>query len=172
MTLWHKTAEYKLITDHYRGQYAERSGRHKMEHIKEGCRLLVGWQRPDVEHRAFCIHPLITEKKDFIYEQKDSYHLACEMMFHANRYLCRPETDHLTIRGSRRELLKHLGPMSESCAWLLLADKVQNRSDFMKYHAFTHARGDTLIRYFDLWIQTLHTFYLPREQFNGKARRP
>jgi len=170
MTLWHKTAEYKLITDHYRGEYADRSGRHKMEHIKEGCRLLVGWQRPDVEHQAFCLHPLV-ETEGFTYERKHSYILAAEMMKFATAYLCRPETDDITYRGSRTYLFKYLGPMSEACAWLLLADKVQNRSDFMKYHAFTHARADMLIRYFDLWIQTLHTYYLPKEQFNGKARR-
>ena len=170
MTLWHKTAEYKLITDHYRGEYAERSGRHKMEHIKEGCRLLVGWNRPEVEHRAFCLHPLV-ETEGFSYERKQSYMLAAEMMDKAGKYLCQPDTDDITHLGSRFTLSHHLGPMTESCAWVLLADKVQNRSDFMKYHAFTHARSDMLIRYFDLWIQTLYAYYLPKEQFNGKARR-
>jgi len=38
---------------------------------------------------------------------------------------------------------------------MLVADKVQNRKDFLAYHKGTHARSDELDYYFKLWLRRL-----------------
>lgn len=38
---------------------------------------------------------------------------------------------------------------------MLIADKVQNRNDFLNHHRVTHPRSGELDRYFDLWLERL-----------------
>lgn len=38
---------------------------------------------------------------------------------------------------------------------MLIADKVQNRKDFITYHRETHARSKELGQYFQLWLNAL-----------------
>lgn len=160
MTVWHKTAEYKLIYEHYRDRTAERSGVPLINHIKEGIALLQAWERPDVEIRAFCLHPIVQNNLLIAPELfPDSYPLAVEYAEKANAYLCVDETAHIR---EARHLAAHLGNISAPVAWMLLADKVQNQKDFRIYHWFTHDKRFRLERYFNLWIDTLRCFYLDR----------
>ena len=167
MTVWHRTPEYILISEYYRDCYAVRSGVPKMNHIKEGIKLLIQWKRPDVEQRAFALHPILQDAKLMSFKSPliaeflpESLTLAQEYANIADKYLCRPETDYLTNSQDETELQDYLGNMSTSCAWMLLADKVQNQSDFRKCHWFSHARTRELELYFNLWIKTLRTYYL------------
>jgi len=38
---------------------------------------------------------------------------------------------------------------------MLIADKVQNKKDFMKYHFGKHDRSNELFRYFNKWLDAL-----------------
>ena len=38
---------------------------------------------------------------------------------------------------------------------MLIADKVQNRKDFMMYHLHTHQRSKELEKYFNQWLNKL-----------------
>ena len=38
---------------------------------------------------------------------------------------------------------------------MLVADKVQNRKDFLAYHLGSHARSDELDHYFKMWLKKL-----------------
>lgn len=160
MSVWFRTVEYKLIYDYYKDRKAKRSGVHLMDHIQDGCRLLMGWGRSELEIRAFCLHPLVQMDVGVSIPYNDAYHLAKEYAEKANSYLCTPDTDYVTFSNSSMYVVSRVGPMSEECAWMLLADKVQNRDDFMKHHAFTHERKHELNEYFNLWIKTLMTVYL------------
>lgn len=47
-----------------------------------------------------------------------------------------------------------LSPLDEVNA-MLVADKVQNRADFLAHHAAVHPRARELARYFELWLERL-----------------
>lgn len=155
-----RTPEYKAIANFYGKQVAERSQVPLINHIREGVQLLEEWKRSDLEMRAFCIHPLVQNDLQIISDKPISMgciSLAEEYRDKANAYLCRPENDHIWCRLALAEILQHI---SKPCAWMLLADKVQNQKDFRKYHWFTHPRAEQLERYFNLWIETLRAYYV------------
>lgn len=169
MTVWHKTPEYMLISAYYGDKCAKRSGVPLMNHIREGIKLLIAWDRPEVEQRAFALHPIFqaggsmgfrtiapSDQRPIADEVID---LAKEYGKIANTYLCQPEKDAFTIEGDWWALKKYLGNMSTSCAWMLLADKVQNQKDFRIHHWFTHERARYLEAYFNHWIGMLRLFY-------------
>lgn len=144
--------EYDVIKQFYGTQVAARSGVPLMNHIDEGCELLVAWLRPDIELAAFCLHPIVQndEPADATWVTwSEAYDLACEYRDRANAYLCRTDTDWIQTPD---DLAMHMQPMSTACAYLLLADKVQNQKDFLIYHSLTHPRAAELQRYFSVWI--------------------
>jgi hypothetical protein len=154
-------AEYRLIRNFYGQQRAKRSGRLLMEHINEGIQLLIQFKQPAIVKAAFCLHPLVQNDTKVDLPNSPALPLAFEYARVANSYLCRPETDWITEAPEGPRLLtEHLGKMSKECAFMLLADKLQNQRDFNIYHRGTHARSDQLSAYFELWISTLLAFYI------------
>jgi hypothetical protein len=153
--------EYGCIASHYGSQRAERSGVPLMAHIDEGCEMLMEWKQPLYVQQAFCLHPLVQNHVSFCGTiEPKARELAKEYAEKANSYLCRPDTDIITNSGNPSTLAAHLGKMSKQCAYMLLADKIQNQKDFRIYHMFTHNRAKELERYFELWIKTLREFYI------------
>lgn len=149
------TIEYAAIRDYYAGVTSARSGVKKINHIIEGMELLEAWDRPPIELQAFCLHPLVQMNVDS--PKTPASPLALDYAIAEDKYLCRPENDHIE---DEVQLQDRIGNISESVAWMLLADKVQNQKDFRKYHWFTHERAYQLEAYFNLWIKTLRTYYL------------
>jgi len=163
MSSLYNTLEYKLISDFYGSKCAERSKVPLMNHIHEGADLLTKWGVNELPIRAYFIHPIVqsgTILSSNSVTRTAILSMATEYSRIANKYLCRPETDELTNMQDETELQFYLGYMSKDCAWMLLADKVQNQADFRKYHWFSHDRAIQLEKYFNLWIKTLRTYYL------------
>lgn len=77
--------------------------------------------------------------------------LATEYRRAANAYLCKPETDAWSIDDAK----KHIGLLLPDIRLMLIADKVQNRKDFMAAHYGTHPRSDQLFDYFNNWHEIL-----------------
>lgn len=146
------TYEYVAICNFYNYKKAKRSKVPLMNHINEGVILLQKWKRSLDEQKAFCIHPIVQNNENVDVSWSDVLPLAEEYRDKANSYLCIPETDHIK---TSEQLLEILGDISKECAFLLLADKVQNQKDFRIYHMFTHNRRNELEDYFNLWIKTL-----------------
>ena len=122
-----------------------------MNHIDEGLLILRGIKAPLEARLAFCIHPIVQNDEPIDVTWSKAYFLAQEYRDIANRYLCKPETDHILTLNSVK---LQVGRMSKGCAQMLFADKLQNQRDFLKYHQ-DHPRAEHLHRYFALWIAHL-----------------
>lgn len=148
--------EYHMIRDFYGNKKAKRSGVFLMNHIIEGVSILQQLNASDNAIKAFCVHPLFQNSIDLVKSLRIGYHkdlsndvlvLAMEYRHAANSYLCRPETDHYDITNMP-ELI------NDDIKHMLIADKVQNRKDFIKYH-LQHERASQLLSYFNLWLEYL-----------------
>jgi hypothetical protein len=147
------TVEYKLIEKFYGDRVAKRSGVPLINHINEGLTVLSAIRATETTKRAFCIHPLLQADEDlqenyYISSFVDHHTLLLAMEYRsvANEYLSDKVDTEQKIR---------LSPLLEVNE-MLIADKVQNRKDFMTYHYGTHERSDELARYFNKWLNALN----------------
>ncbi|AXH72427.1 MAG: oxidoreductase, 2OG-Fe(II) oxygenase family protein [Caudoviricetes sp.] len=146
------TIEYSTILSFYNTRRAERSKAFLMNHINEGLLILMEYERPLIELKAYCIHPIVQNGEDIDTSWSDAYELAIEYRDIANSYLCRPKNDYIKTLDDMKNKIK---PMSIGCAYNLLADKKQNQKDFRLYHLGTHKRSNELEQYFINWINYL-----------------
>jgi hypothetical protein len=151
----HDTLEYRRIAEHYGTRTARRSGVPLIRHIDQGLAILRAIEAPEIAMRAFCLHPLLQSDDDLranvsrideLTSQPRVAALAIEYRHVANAALS------TRVLASAAEIA--LSPVAE-VNQMLIADKVQNRSDFLHYHAATHPRSRELARYFALWLERL-----------------
>lgn len=153
-----QTIEYTSIVEVYGNDCAKRSGVRLMNHIDEGVEILDRIGASYEAKLAFCIHP-IAQNGDSV-EFSTVKLLAEEYAYFANKFLCKSETDHIRDVNA---LENHLHGdidfrMSNDCRDMLIADKEQNRKDFLKYHYGTHVRSLELYAYFDAWLKYLYQY--------------
>lgn len=148
-----ETREYQAIHKFYGARIAQRSQLPLMNHINEGIAILEEFGCDMKTQQAFCLHPLVQNDEDVDVSWSSVYLLALEYKQRANSYLCKPETDHVRTHQDVYELV---GPMSQECMYMLIADKRQNQKDFIAHHKGTHARSEQLFRYFNMWLSYLH----------------
>lgn len=148
------TTEYKLIARHYGEQVAKRSGVPLMNHIHEGLVVMDRVNATADAKRAFCLHPLFQADEDL----KENGYMASFVEPHvlmltmeyrniANAFL----SDKIPAQRYSTIQLSPLPEVNE----MLIADKVQNRKDFITYHKGTHARSEELDIYFEKWMVAL-----------------
>jgi hypothetical protein len=148
------TTEYKLISRHYGARVAKRSQVPLINHINEGLVVLDRISATDDSKKAFCLHPLFQADEDL----KENWYMASFIEPHvllltmeyrniANAFLSDKMDD--TIIGDIK-----LSPLFEVNE-MLIADKVQNRKDFITYHKATHPRTEQLDMYFKNWLTAL-----------------
>lgn len=144
--------EYRLIFDYYKRSKAFRSGVPKINHIDEGVQILRGAWASDAAIRAFCLHPMIQSDEDLVRNihrldgaSPAAVCLAMEYRAVANAYLS-------TRKIASIEEIK-LSPLRD-VNWMLFADKVQNKKDFLLYNK-NHPRAKELNQYFDNWLKRL-----------------
>lgn len=160
------TIEYQLIKAHYADRTAERSGVPLINHIDEGLIVLDAISATENARRAFCIHPLIQKDTDLyqnylmIAESVSSsvVMLAMEYRNIANQWLS---------DKARSVIPPTLSPLYEVND-MLIADKVQNRKDFLRYHLATHERAEDLSIYFTRWLGALG---ISSETYNSLCKR-
>jgi hypothetical protein len=146
--------EYLAIEEHYDQRTAQRSGVPLMHHIDEGLAVLQRIGAPEAAQLAFCLHPLL---------QEDAAHAA---NLEQVRALTSPHVLALALEYRRvaNAALSHrqlaspseieLSPHPE-VNQMLVADKVQNRKDFLLHHRGAHPRSDALDLYFRRWLERL-----------------
>ena len=175
-----ESAEYHQIRQFYGDRKAQRSGVPLINHIDEGLVILKRIGATDDAERAFCLHPLFQNDEDLAREHwrveafaevqsKRSLFLCMEYRNIANQFLSgkvdmRLHHSGLDTEEGRRDVTNYdiltmpddipLSPLKEVND-MLIADKVQNRKDFIRYHLATHANAARLDVYFQLWMMRL-----------------
>ena len=153
--------EYDWIRTFYGERVAERSQVPLINHINEGIDILYEHNADEMAARAFALHPLFQSDVDLTKHVKMTYAMGLcdpralifvmEYRRAANAYLCTPRTDLWSIEEAK----KSIGLLLPQVRHMLIADKVQNRKDFMIYHYGTHARSEQLLKYFNNWHEIL-----------------
>lgn len=168
-TIKHSDA-YVAIADYYGDRKAERSGVRLMQHIDDGLVVLDQINASGAAMRAYCLHPLFQQDDDLTSSAeamrdfapvatRDPYVmlLVMEYRYRANAWLSdKVRTIERKSAGERviSDGLPVPGVLEE--VWhMLIADKVQNRKDFLTHHKGTHPRSAELELYFGHWLLAL-----------------
>ncbi len=149
------TREYLAIAAWYGSRVAERSQVPLMRHVDDGLTILARIDATDAAMRAFCLHPLVQEDADFVANAArlgdvttDPYVAALAVEY---RNVANAALSTRVIAHPDEIALSPLRDVND----MLVADKVQNRKDFVRHHASTHPRAAELARYFELWLARL-----------------
>lgn len=144
---------YKLIKKYYGNKKAKRSGVPYINHIDEGLIILDAIDATSCAKDAYCIHPILQDDDSLnvmlpLVADVDYRTIITAMEYRnvANRGLSCYQVDnpdHI-----------YLGPLKD-VRDMLIADKVQNRKDFLLYHLDTHPKSIELDRYFRNWLRAL-----------------
>lgn len=155
---------YQAVKSFYGSKTAKRSKVPLINHIDEGLKIMAHRNVSHLAQAAYCLHPLVQSDdalSAFVANSGDSpawglqasgasmraLALALEYRRVANSYLSKNGPGDLVTTPIRD-------------VWeMLLADKVQNRKDFMMHHQGTHPRSTILAAYFDTWVHVI----LPHE---------
>lgn len=159
--------EYRVIEAHYEGRRAERSGVPYMRHIDEGLAVLRMIGASERAMRAFCLHPTVQSDADLAASfpriealTGDPSVLALALEY---RHIANTTLSHRVIASSLEIPLSPLPEVNQ----MLVADKVQNRKDFLLHHRHSHPRRAELDRYFRLWLERLG---VSEERFEALSR--
>lgn len=146
---------YKLIQNEYKGDVTKRSGIPLIYHIDEGGAILDKIGSSDIVKDAYYLHPLLQSDEMFNNHKSDYFNgvdnksliLAMEYRRVANSYL------------STMNVNDFVGFSCDEVKKMLIADKIQNYKDFMKYHFGKHNRSSELHQYFNNWFNLLDINY-------------
>lgn len=149
------TREYLAVAQHYGARTAERSGVPLIRHIDHGLTILTRIGASEAARRAFCLHPLLQADRDLRTHLPRLDELTDDLVVVALAIEYRGIANAtLSSRKITSPTDIPLSPLTDVNA-MLVADKVQNRRDFLRYHRATHPRADELERYFALWLERL-----------------
>ena len=157
---------YRMISDFYSDRKAERSQVLLINHINEGLEILRRINASELEMEAYAVHPIFQADNDLSkswklcdllnpqvvlltmeYRQVANAFLSDKIRLTQNWYdLGRPSA--FSIETLKLSVIPEVNNM-------LIADKVQNRKDFERYHKGSHVRSVELDYYFKYWLSSL-----------------
>jgi hypothetical protein len=150
-----RSVEYKSIAREYGERRAERSQVLLIKHIDEGITILEAIDASETAIRAFCLHPLIQDDASYAQNMPRIHDLTDDMTVLATameyRRVANAALSHREYKSAADIALSEVRDVNE----MLIADKVQNRKDFLLYHLDRHERSADLDRYFRLWLERL-----------------
>jgi len=146
---------YKFIRDYYGNKTTERSKIPLINHIDEGIDILYELNSDEITIQAYCLHPFLQNDVDFknnllkipTFVSPITAALTVEYRRVANSYL------------SKDKVESFVGFSCKEVKDMLVADKIQNNRDFIKYHEGTHPRSKELRKYFNNWEELLEINY-------------
>ena len=141
-----ESREYRAIAAWYGERVARRSGVRLMAHIDEGLAVLAQIGASIAAMRAFCLHPLVQADSDLAVHGKRIEELtddvAVVMLAFEYRNIANATLSTRTIESAADIPLSPLADVNA----MLVADKVQNRKDFIAHHRGKHPRSEALDR--------------------------
>lgn len=154
---------YQIIQKKYQGKVARRSGVSYMNHIKEGVVILdflYGYEQQVIE--AYCLHPIFQSDKSLseILNEDDLSLISRRALVLAMEY--RRIANAYTIKNKVRKIESIDIGLLPQVHQMLVADKIQNKKDFMKYIFRKHERpsyqrvSERTVQYFDSWLARLN----------------
>ncbi len=150
-----ETPEYAAVAAHYGARTAGRSDVPLMNHIDEGLAVLQGLHAGERAMRAYCLHPLVQADADLAatYPRLGELGAAPHVIALAFEYRnIANATLSSRVVASAADI--PLSPIAEVNA-MLVADKIQNRKDFILHHRASHPRRRELDWYFARWLERL-----------------
>lgn len=146
------------IRNFYGTRRAARSNVPLMNHIDEGLKILDALGSNDNVRAAWCLHPIYQDCTCPSQEQHldNVYHAHVATLVREYRRVANAALSGIIERSGRS---LYCPPIAISTIQevndMLVADKVQNRKDFIKHHAGTHPRSMELDLYFKCWLSAL-----------------
>lgn len=159
VTIW---PEYKAIFKFYGTRTAKRSGVLLMNHIVEGLKIMEEIGSTTDAMKAFCLHPIFQNDAELAtvaeeYMSQGNVSVRPIMLTMEYRQWANDWLSGKVLKGRNQFILTGRpspGPLEE-VRDMLIADKVQNRKDFITYHKGTHQKSDELDHYFKVWLDEL-----------------
>lgn len=127
-----------------------------MNHINEGLNILDKLGADRDTKAAYCLHPIFQEDNVLL---NNFNQIANRLDISSRVMLFVMEYRNVANRGLSCYQVDnpdhiYLSPIAE-VNLMLVADKVQNRKDFLKYHLNTHEKSMELDIYFKNWLRAL-----------------
>jgi len=161
MTPFNQDVHYQIIKNLYKGRKAKRTDVPYITHIDEGLVVLDTLSAPLISKQGYCLHPVVQLDEEL--HRMLAYHpnllaecnpasiiIAMEYRQQLNRF-----SSQTVINPRRQLLIKNLNDVMSKTPYLrpmAIADKVQNRKDFLTYHKGKHPRSQELDYYFKTWL--------------------
>ena len=148
-----QTREWEIARRVLEPVHARRTGISHFQHVREGVRILQTLSAPLISQQAFTLHPLIQKTDDFV------NNLALLEGCDARAVALAVEYRWVANQGVRQRVRENGWQITLSSFpavnQMLLADKVQNRKDFLLHFPPSHPDFDELVRYFGCWMEAL-----------------
>ena len=157
---------YQLVSKFYGTRCAYRSKVPLINHINEGLLILDALGEGIHTKQAWCLHPLLQADIDL----QNNWEMVCVNMRHENPAAIMLAMEYRSVANeflSDKIEIESLAPAKlppvsairlspiDPVNNMLIADKVQNRKDFITYHLGTHHRSAELDLYFSMWLKAL-----------------
>lgn len=164
-----QTVGYQFIKEFYNERRAERSQVFLMDHIHQGVEILRRLGADLQTQEAYAVHPIFQADAELQQLWTTAQDLdpivvlfALEYRNIANNFLSEKismptpvSAMSISNTGPKPAHPIKLSPIPQ-VNQMLVADKVQNRKDFLEYHKGSHARSVELDFYFRYWLEALN----------------
>lgn len=163
--------EYKAIQNYYQNKSAARSKVPLINHIDEGLAIMRYMAFSDMCQRAFCLHPLLQSDEALLENYQklpDDISPQAVLLGMEYRRVANSCLSYMGTKSSEKGAEKHfIFPTPVETKFpevlhMLLADKIQNRKDFLLYSQGKITGSERLTAYFEYWLTAY--FNLSSEQ--------
>jgi hypothetical protein len=153
--------EYIFTKGQLAGKSAKRSGVPYFTHVKEGLHILsllphMGIFDVDIfTEKAYCLHAVSQNDADLMEFYGNFHRFSSTSIGYAMEYR---NVANRSLRTSFKKEFNYteiiLSPIPQ-VNYMLIADKIQNRKDFLKYYPYPGEHWDSINHYFNMWMKRL-----------------